>query len=192
MAREFSELIKLFKDADKALDAVLPDVATSVSLAAKAFSQRTIIDRGFGESYSSAEMPIYFFTGFTSKRTGVTYHPKTKSERGDLFLAGKKADGEYKVSYKDLRQAEELQINYVDLTFSGEMWRTMFPKDVEINGNYYIAPLGCNTRSGQEKLNWQYERYGNFFERVLTGDNLQKMYDVANAELVRFLEKYLE
>ena len=179
MAKDFSLLIKAFEEARDALDAVLPDVATSVSLAAKGFSQRTIMERGFGETYSSGEIPIYFLTGFTGKN-GITYHPKTKSKRGDKFLEGKKKHGENTVSYSELRQAEGLQINFVDLTFSGEMWRNMFPREVIVEGNYYIAPLGCNTKDGQNKLNWNYERYGNFFAKVLTGDNLKLMYDGAN------------
>ena len=48
MAKDFSLLIKAFEEARDALDAVLSDVATSVSLAAKGFSQRTIMERGFG------------------------------------------------------------------------------------------------------------------------------------------------
>ena len=50
MAKDFSLLIKAFEEARDALDAVLPDVATAVSLPAKAYSQRTIMDRGFGET----------------------------------------------------------------------------------------------------------------------------------------------
>ena len=49
MAKDFSLLIKAFEESRDALDAVLSDVATSVSLAAKGFSQRTIMERGFGE-----------------------------------------------------------------------------------------------------------------------------------------------
>ena len=60
MAKDFSLLIKAFEEARDALDEVLPDVATAVSLAAKAYSQRTIMERGFGETYSSGEIPIYF------------------------------------------------------------------------------------------------------------------------------------
>lgn len=191
MAKDFSLLIKAFEEARDALDAVLPDVATSVSLAAKAYSQITITERGFGETYSSSEIPIYFLTGFTGKN-GITYPPKTKSKRGDKFLEGKKKQGENTVSYSELRQAEGLQINFVDLTFSEEMWRNMFPREVIVEGNYYIAPLGCNTKDGQNKLNWNYERYGNFFAKVLTGDNLKLMYDVANAELERFLQEKLK
>ena len=68
----------------------------------------------------------------------------------------------------------------------------MFPREVIVEGNYYIAPLGCNTKDGQNKLNWNYERYGNFFAKVLTGDNLKLMYEVANAELERFLQEKLK
>ena len=149
------------------------------------------MERGFGETYSSGEIPIYFLTGFTGKNS-ITYHPKTKSKRGDKFLEGKKKQGEHTVSYSELRQAEGLQINFVDLTFSGEMWRNMFPREVIVEGNYYIAPLGCNTKDGQAKLNYNYERYGNFFAKVLTGDNLKLMYEVANAELERFLQEKLK
>lgn len=179
MARDFSELIKLFENAESALDTVLPSVATSVTLAAKALAQRSIMEKGFGESYSSNEIPIFFMKG------------KTKSKRGETFLDGLITKGESMASYKDLRTAEGLQTGHVDLAFSGEMWRNLFPKDVEVSGNVFTAPLGANTRAGQAKLNWNYERYGNFFMDVLKGDNIDKLYKVANDELLRFLEQEL-
>lgn len=179
MARDFSELIKMFENAEAALDTVLPNVATSVTLAAKGLAQRSIMEKGFGEAYSLNEIPIFFMQG------------KTKSKKGETFLDGLLKKGEKTASYRDLRAAEGLQTSHVDLTFSGEMWRNLFPHAVEVNGNIYTAPLGATTKAGQAKLNWNYERYGNFFMDVLKGENLDKLYEVANAELLRFLEQEL-
>ena len=175
MAKDFKDLIHIFEAVRDALDEVLPQAATSVSLAAKGLAQKTIQERGFGETYSTNEIPIWFMTG------------RGKSKRGEAFLEAEKKKGRTTAAYYEFRQAEGLQTKFVDLTFSGEMWRGMFPREVEVQGNYYIAPLGCNTKAGQDKLNWQYERYGNFFADVLKGDNLKKMYQVANDEIYRLL-----
>ena len=66
MAKDFSLLIKAFEEAYRdALDAVLPDVATAVSLAAKAYSQRTIMERGFGEIILGRNMKSEFYICLT-------------------------------------------------------------------------------------------------------------------------------
>ena len=57
------ELIEKFKAIRDALPEVLPDVATSMSLTAKAIAERTIKDKGFGELYSDTEVPAWFFKG---------------------------------------------------------------------------------------------------------------------------------
>ena len=122
---------------------------------------------------------------------------KRLKKRGVAFLAKleKKTSKKEKLAlsnWGEFREAQGLQINYVDLTYSGEMWRGLFPQDVQIEGFRYIAPLGSTTVAGQKKLNWQYERYGNFFAKVLTGNNLERMYNVAFDELVRLLHEKIQ
>ena len=182
---EFKELILAFKAVRDALPEVLPQAATSVSMAGKALAERTVKDKGFGEEYSTTKVPAWFMKG------------KELNKRGANYITGleKRASKEDKLAlsnWGDFRQAQGLQINYVDLTYSGEMWRGLFPQDVQIEGFSYIAPLGSTTVAGQKKLNWQYERYGNFFAKVLTGDNLDAMYKVAFDELVRLLDEKIQ
>ena len=40
-------------------------------------------------------------------------------------------------------------------------------------------------------MNWNYERYGDFIGKVLTGDNLDTLYNVAYDELVRLMDEKL-
>ena len=183
--KEFRELIAAFKAVRDALPEVLPQAATSVSMAGKALAERTVKDKGFGEAYSTSEVPAWFFKGKELNKRGAAFVAnleKQAAEKNKLALS----------NWGEFRQAQGLQINYVDLTYSGEMWRGLFPQDVQVEDFRYIAPLGSTTVAGQKKLNWQYERYGNFFAKVLTGDNLDAMYKVAFDELVRLLDEKIQ
>ena len=69
------------------------------------------------------------------------------------------------------------------------MWASMFPQDVEIVGMVYTAPLGSNNKEGQSKMNWNFDRYGDFVGRALSGDNLELLYGVALDELSRLIDE---
>ena len=84
---EFKELILAFKAVRDALPEVLPQAATSVSMAGKALAERTVNDKGFGEEYSTSQVPAWFLKG------------KELNKRGAAFVASleKKASKEDKL-----------------------------------------------------------------------------------------------
>lgn len=195
--KDLQELINALKAVRDELPQALASTATSMSLAAKALAERTIKDKGFGEVYSAAQMPSYFFKGFTSN--GKIYPPKYLNKRGLAYIESvekqqakenrqNKTDFRARLSWAELRKAQGLQTGHVDLTYSGKMWAGMFPQDVIVEGYKYIAPLGGNNKEAQDEMTYNFERYGDFIGATLTGDNLDMLYNVGIEELVRFLD----
>ena len=181
---EFKELIEKFKAIRDALPEVLPDVATSMSLTAKAIAERTIKDKGFGELYSDTEVPAWFFKGKELNKRGANYILTLENEATD--------DEPAKTNWGEFRQAQGLQSKYVDLSYSNKMWAGMYPQDVMINLFTYVAPLGANNTEAQNKMNWNYDCYGDFLGKALTGDGEDALYKVAFDELVRLLDEKLK
>ena len=182
-SEDISVLIARLKEFRDTLPEVLPDVAVSVSMAGKAIAERVIKDKGFGEAYSATEVPAWFFEGKTLNGKGISYLKGLEEKATE--------DEPALTNWAGLRRAQGLQTSYVDLSYSNKMWAGMFPQDVQVTLFDYIAPLGNNTTEGQNKMNWNYERYGDFIGKVLTGDNLDTLYNVAYDELVRLMDEKL-
>lgn len=171
------DLIKRMKDIRESLEQALPEIATSVSLTAKALAERTIKEKGFGAVYSYTPVPAYWMLG------------KENSNRGKSFIEAA-IDDDKSIAWRDVRAAEGMQTEHVDLTFTGEMFAGMYPGDVERNGDIYIAPLGHTNKAGQDKMNWNHDRYGDFIGKVLKGDNYDAMVTVATQEVIRIFERH--
>jgi|SRR6188768_1024523 len=170
------DLINRMKDVKAALEQSLPDIATSVAITAKALAERTIKDKGFGAQYSHTEVPAFWFLGQENTQVGRSF----------LETAIKEGKG---VAWRDLRNAEGMQTEHVDLTFTGEMFAGMFPGDVVKEGDKYTAPLGHTNKAGQDKMNYNRDRYGDFIGKVLRGDNYDIMVKVATEEVIRIFER---
>ena len=181
---DLADLIKRLKAFRDAIPDVMPIVATSVSMSAKALADRTIKDKGFGFLYSQTEVPAWFFKGKELNKRGLAY----------LESLEEKADEENPAltNWGEFRNSQGLQSKYVDLTYSGKMWASMFPQDVQIDLFRYVAPLGSTNKEGQNKMNWNYERYGDFVGEALKGDSEDILYNVAHDELVRLLDEKLK
>lgn len=169
----------------EALPEVLPQVATSMSLTAKAVSERIIKDRGFGYTYSENEFPVWFLTGKELNGRGLNFIKTVQKEAETL-------DIDPTANWMQFRGAQGLQTAFVDLTYSGKMWAGMFPQAVKVDGTQYIAPLGNNTVEGQQKMNWNYERYNDFLGAALSGEGIDTVYDVGYAEFMRLLAPVIE
>lgn len=183
MAEDISIMIAKLKEFRDTLPAVLPDVAVSVSMAGKAIAERAIKDKGFGKAYSTTQVPAWFFKGKQLNNRGLTYLNKLEDAATE--------DEPATSTWGEFRKAQGLQTDYVDLTYSGKMWAGMFPQDVQVTLFDYVAPLGNNSTEGQNKMNYNYERYGDFIGKMLTGDNMDLLYDVAYDELVRLMDDKL-
>lgn len=182
-SEDIGVLIARLKEFRDTLPEVLPDVAKSVSLTGKAMSERIIKDKGFGKLYSETKVPAWFMEGKALNNSGNTYIKSLQKAATE--------DEPATTTWGDFRKAQGLQDKYVDLTYSGKMWAGMFPQDVQVNLFTYIAPLGNNSKEGQEKMNYNFERYGDFIGKVITGDVLDAMYNVAYDELVRLIDERL-
>ena len=182
---DLSELIKRLKAFRDAIPDVMPQVATSVSMSAKALAERTIKDKGFGKTYSTTEVPAFLFYGKELNKRGKTY----------IETLEKNADEENPATtnWGEFRAAQGLQNKFVDLTYSGKMWSSMFPQDVQVDLFRYVAPLGSTNKEGQNKMNWNYDRYGDFiYDTLKSTDADDVLHDIAYDELVRLLDEKLK
>lgn len=181
---EFDDLIEIMKAVRDALPEAISEAAVSVSLTAKAVAERTIKEKGFGKTYSQEEYPVWFLAGKELNKKG-TYFIESVKEEADRM------DIDPTANWEQFRGAQGLQTGFVDLSYSNKMWAGMFPGDVKVDGTRYIAPLGHNNREGQAKMNYNYERYGDFIGSTLTGENLDLLYTVASDEIYRLIDEKL-
>lgn len=135
-------------------------------------------DSGMVETYSKNELPAYWFAGKELNRSGTTF----LNDLPSVEKTNKKGE-KYKAKFTtwgDFREAQGLQKAHVDLAYSNEMWRGMLPGEVSVVGTKYIAPLGHTNRDGQAKMNWNYERYGNFIINTIDLEMIKKAtaYDI--------------
>lgn len=170
------DLITRMKDIRAGLELALPEIATSVSLTGKALAERTIKEKGFGANYSHSPLPAFWFLG------------DENTQQGRAFIEEKILKGEG-MAWRDLRQAEGMQTEHVDLTFTGEMFAGMYPGPVVQEGDVYTAPLGHTNKAGQNKMNWNRDQYGDFIGKVLRGENFEIMVTVATQEVIRIFER---
>lgn len=177
-----AELREKLENVKAHLPEYLLEVATSVSLTGKALAERTIKDKGFGEQYSQQEIPVWFLEGKELNAAGSAY---IKQKQGKGKKKNPDADG--MGNWEEFRKAQGLQTGFVDLSYSNEMWRGMFPREAFQKGSQFIAPLAHNNKEGQSKMNWNKERYGDFIGKALSGDNFEKMAEVAVDEIYRII-----
>lgn len=85
--------------------------------------------------------------------------------------------------YKDLRRIRGLQVDYVDLTFSGDMLRSLKPTPIDRNsyGIAFLSP-GENKKAGFNE-----RRYGAIFD--LTKQELKVSLAIINKAAQRILSK---
>src|SRR5699024_3968291 len=172
----FKDLRSKLERIKSEIPAVLDDVAEIVSNTAKGVAERAIKDQGFGEYYREVKVPAWFLTGKELNQDGAAFINK-KKEKKEL------------TNWKELREAQGLQTGHVDLTYSEEMWRGMFGAPAVREGDRHISYLGHNNKEGQNKMNWNRDRYGDFIRKVLTGDRFDVLIDTAKEEIIRLIKE---
>lgn len=85
---------------------------------------------------------------------------KNKRKKAPIVIDGKPGF----INWKGLRNAQGLQVERVDLTYSGRMFQNIFVIDNKIMGTLYQAVLGGQDTETINKLRWNYARYGNFLK----------------------------
>lgn len=187
-----AELKEKLQNVKANLPQYLLEAATSVSLTGKALAERTIKDKGFGEQYSQQEIPVWFMEGKELNAAGKTYIESKKPKKGKVKQKKLEDITERDLvdgmgNWGEFRKAQGLQAGFVDLSYSNEMWSGMFPREAFQKGTQYLAPLAHNNKEGQNKMNWNRDRYGDFIGKTLTGDNFEKMAEVAVDEVYRLI-----
>ena len=173
---DVSELRAQLKKLEDVIRLKLPEVATLISLSAKAFAERNIKERGFGAVYSANPLPSWFFLGKELNKTGET------------FILGR-IKQKQETTWGEFRAAQGLPNEHVDLTYSGTMWASMQPQEpFESNGVFY-APLAGGNRQTQDEMNWNFERYGDFVGKALTPENFKALLQAAYDELIQIIDE---
>jgi len=98
-------------------------------------------------------------------------------------------DGEWFQSYKDLREANNLETDGIDFTFSGNMWRNTGVNKVKNTSFTTSVSIGGQTEMASNKLSYQEPRHGNI---IAISDEEQRLVIEAHEERVnKLINKYL-
>lgn len=128
-------------------------VVEQMALTGQSLIQDRIQSKGVtGAKYSDTKVPLFFVSGKNLNKKGEKFTDKQKG-------AGKDGKDGF-VSYKDVRHANGLQTEFVDLTFSGRMFGGTRLLSTENEGNEFTANVGGTDQEVDNKLGWNVERYG--------------------------------
>ena len=114
-------------------------------------------------------------------------YEKALNARGKSYLD--ELDGEG-TNWGEFRQAQGLQNKHVDLSYSTRMWKGMRPDEVQEENGRYFCLMGHNDNEGRKKMNWNFERYGDFIGKALKGQE-EVLEEVATENILLLLEKFL-
>lgn len=127
-------------------------IAEKMALTGKSLVQERIQKEGFGATYSKKMVPAYFLHG-KELRTG--------SKASKKFFETNNLDDDL-VNWSEFRQAQGLQTEFVDLTYSGRMFGGIRPINKGGDGKRFFVHLGGTDREVDLKLGWNTQRYGDF------------------------------
>lgn len=164
--------------ARKDIEASLPNIVREFAMSAKVLAERNIIEEGFGKEYSKNELPAFFFEG------------KELNNAGKAFIKKKKKAGEG-LTWAALREAQGLPTDHVTLSYSNEMWRGVIVVEVQKNGTKIIAMLGSTTKSGKDKMQWNFERYGDFIMKALGAKEKGFLSEQATDDILQIIKRYI-
>lgn len=122
---------------------------------------------GAGRSFLVAKK-LQIANSGVGRYSSKKYHPSALKGR-ELSSAGKtfienKISRKEKTNWSELRRAEGLQVSFVDLYYSGQMMNSTIAQKANQASFTYFITIGARNKKAQEKLNYNYERYGNFLK----------------------------
>jgi hypothetical protein len=129
---------------------------------------RRIQDQGLGK-YSDKGIPAFLYMD----ENGEPRMDKTKSNAGINYIKKRAKEKGSKITWADIRDAEGLQTNHVDLTFTGEMFRDLHIIGTNVQGGRVTTILGASRSETIKKLQWNVDRYGSFLQP--TADERRKI-----------------
>lgn len=184
---DISELLTHIRQAKADLKNALPELATMNALNGKALAERKIREVGFGAKYSNNRVPAWYFIGEHKSKAGEDYILKKQAydEKNAKIVDGEKVYADDAgVTWAELRQAEGLQSDHVDLGFTNKMWAGLLPEAPYYEGGKIVCQLAGATVEVINKLSWNFQHYGDFFSKVLTETEINIM-ALALAEKVK-------
>ena len=97
-------------------------------------------------------------------------------------------DGEWFQSYSDLREANNLETDAIDFTFSGDMWRNTGITNVQNTGFSTTVNLGGQTDRASDIIGYQEERYGNII--AISDEEEQLVVEAHEERISNLINKY--
>lgn len=173
---DISELQRRIKEARQDILNALPELATENAINAKALAERKIREVGFGAKYSNRRVPAWYFLGEEKSKAGEEFIKKKQAydEKNAKTVDGEKVYAEDAgITWAELRQAEGLQTDHVDLGFTNKMWAGLLPEAPYYQNGKIVCKLAGNTVEVINKLSWNFKHYGDFIGKVLGPQEIQ-------------------
>lgn len=126
-------------------------IAETMAITGKSLVQERIQKEGFGAEYSKRYIPAWWLRG------------KERNAGGRRYLEENNLDDDL-VNWSEFRQAQGLQNDFVDLTYSGRMFGGMRVIERKEKGTTYMVNIGGSDQEVDKKLGWNTERYGDFMQ----------------------------
>jgi hypothetical protein len=199
-----NELRERLKQCQDAIRAKLPELAETLTLTAKAIAERRIKQEGIGETYSTNEVPAWFFHGKELNGAGVTWlkqHGVNDEGKGGEATHSKgkkrkKGQAEAPVdrlgTWGEFRAAQGLQNTHKDWSYSNKMWAGMGPLAVIIENGVYSAPLAGLNKEAQDKMNWAHAATPDFVGRALKPEDRALMGEIVVEGVLETIKQTLK
>lgn len=198
---DIEALKKRLDEIRQAVRKSLPDIATQVTLSAKAIAERRIKDDGFGAMYSQNKIPAWFLYGKELNQSGTKFLENhgvnVQGKQGDPKKKRRKKKGDPDpgkfdklTNWGEFRAAQGLQNSHVDVSYSNKMWANMQPKTPEEDGDIVRAPLAATNTEAQNKMNWNRDRYGDFIGKALKPEDFNLLGEVVTTEILAILDQF--
>lgn len=175
MARTLEDFIRKLGEFEQDLQRLLPQYIAKAGRAYLVARKEEIMKRGVG-SYSRKKYNASWLKG------------KELTSAGLSFLEAK-MDKKEKTNWAGLRQAEGLQISYVDLYYSGHMWNSTIVSKKQVSALTYYVVIAGRSKKAQAKLDANRERYGDFLKP--TEEDMMKMFNDLGKNVSSLLKRKL-
>lgn len=166
-----------------ALETDAPKINLRMSANAKAEIQERVQEKGQKssggsfENYSTNPLPLFFFEGKSNRKSAAA-----------RITSKNYPDG---LSYAGFRQLNGLQTAFVDLTFSGDMFRDIKARQTGPVGRHvYTAKIGAERKDNQDKIRWNTRRKGVFL--ALSTEEKEKIKASYKLEIEKLIKRNLQ
>lgn len=97
--------------------------------------------------YSQAKVPRWYFRNRSRTGSGKAMDKLKKQKK-------------WFVSYADWRKANNLRTDKKDFTFTGEMMRSIRPREVSVGGGVVSMEIGSTDKKNAQKIEWLTQQQG--------------------------------